>query len=97
MLETINPSHHKEDGIMSITKGTIVRTILLVIVLINIILKNTGNPVIDVSEGTVASLVETIIEIACIAVAWWKNNSFTQNAIKADEFLQKLNATEAKK
>ncbi|BBF45442.1 phage holin [Lachnospiraceae bacterium KM106-2] len=82
---------------MTITKGTIVRTILLVIVLINIILKNTGNPIIQVDEGTVGSLVETIVEIICIAVAWWKNNSFTQNAIKADEFMRKLNDTELKK
>lgn len=76
---------------MTITKGTIVRTIMLVLVLLNWILRQTGHPVIQVDEGSVASFVQLSIEIATIVVAWWKNNSFSQNAIKADGYLRTLN------
>lgn len=75
---------------MKITKGTIVRTIMLVLVLVNLILKSTGNSIINIDEGSVQSLVELLIEAAIIIIAWWKNNSFSQNAIKADEYLQQL-------
>ncbi len=78
---------------MKITKGTIIRTIMLIVVLVNLILKRTGKPVIEIEEGTVASFVETVIELGTIIVAWWENNSFTQNARKADDYLKKLNTT----
>lgn len=79
---------------MKITKGTIVRTIMLVVVLVNLILKSTGNSIINIDEGSVQSLVELLIEAAIIIVAWWKNNSFSQNAIKADDYLQQLQKSE---
>ena len=78
---------------MKITKGTIVRTIMLFLVLINLILKQTGRPILEIEEGTVASFVETVVELGTIIVAWWENKSFTQNARKADEYLNKLNTT----
>lgn len=73
-----------------ISKGTIVRTISLAIVLINIILKKFGVDLINVSESEILTCVEMLIEIAVIVVAWWKNNSYSKNAIKADEFLKEL-------
>lgn len=75
---------------MKISKGTIVRTIMLIIVVLNMILKHFGIDVINVSENEVLSVLEMLIEIATIIVTFWKNNSFTQNAIKADEFLKTL-------
>lgn len=75
---------------MKISKGTIVRTVMLIIVLLNMILKHFGIDVINVSENEVLSVLEMLIEIATIIVTFWKNNSFTQNAIKADEFLKTL-------
>jgi len=62
-------------------------------VLVNLILKRTGKPILEIQEGTVASFVETVIELGTIIVAWWENNSFTQNARKADDYLKKLNTT----
>ncbi|ABX41427.1 phage holin [Lachnoclostridium phytofermentans] len=78
---------------MKLTKGTIIRTIMLILVIVNLILKRTGRPVLDIQEGTVASFVETVIELGTIIIAWWENNSFTQNARKADDYLKKLNTT----
>lgn len=79
---------------MNISKGTIVRTIMLVIVIINMVLKHFGLDVINVSESEVLSAVEILIELAVIIVTFWKNNSFTDKAIKADEFLKTLKESE---
>ena len=79
---------------MKISKGTIVRTIMLIIVIINMILQHFGLDIINVDESQVLSFVEIVIELAVIIVSFWKNNSFTDNAIKADEFLQQLRESE---
>lgn len=75
---------------LKIKKSTIVRTILLVIVLLNMILKALGHPVIEVDEGSIGEFVELVIEIAVLILNWWKNNSFSQSAIKSDEYLEML-------
>lgn len=75
---------------MQISKGTIVRTVMLVIVLLNMILQHFGLDVINVEESEILALVEMLIELAVIVVTFWKNNSFTDKAIKADEFLKTL-------
>jgi SPP1 family holin len=80
---------------MKITKGTIVRTILLIMVIVNFVLERMGVDIIPVSESGILMFVETLIEIAVIGVAWWKNNSFSEKAIKADEFLNELRNSEA--
>lgn len=79
---------------MKVTKSTIIRTIMLIMVIVNIVLERCGIDVIPTDEYTITMIVETLIELAIIVVAWWKNNSYTQNAIKADEFLKSLNAGE---
>lgn len=75
---------------MKITKGTIVRTIVLAIVVINLILKAIGVDLIPTDEYAIAGVVETLVEIGAIAASWWYNNSFTEKARKADEFFQQL-------
>lgn len=75
---------------MKISKGTIVRLIAVVIVIVNLILKAFGKPIIDIDEGTILAVVEAFITIAVVIVSFWKNNSFSEAAIKADEFLKKL-------
>lgn len=75
---------------MKISKGTIVRTVLLLIAIVNMGLQHFGIDVIKVDESEIASLVEYIIQIAIIIVGFWKNNSYTENAIKADELLKRM-------
>lgn len=77
---------------MKISKGTIVRTIVLAMVLLNLLLKALGKPVIDFDEGSILYWLEFAIEIAVIIVTYWKNNSISPAAIKADEFLKELRA-----
>lgn len=79
---------------MKISKSTIVRLILVTLVIVNFILERCGVDVIPADEGTVYMFVETFIEIAIIAVGFWKNNSFTDKAIKADKFLNELRESE---
>jgi SPP1 family holin len=75
---------------MKISKGTIVRTIMMLLVIVNIVLQHMGYDIIDVDESAILTLVELLIEIAIMIVGFWKNNSYTEKAIKADEFLKKL-------
>lgn len=75
---------------MKISKTTIIRTILIVLVIVNIILEKCGVDVIPADEYFITMLVETVLEIAIIIVGFWKNNSFSQAAIKADAFLKQL-------
>lgn len=79
---------------MKISKGTIIRTIALAVVLLNLLLKALGKPLIDFDEGTALYWLEYLIEIAVILVTFWKNNSFSPAAIKADEILKQLKAEE---
>ena len=79
---------------MKISKGTIIRTIALAVVLLNLLLKALGKPLIDFDEGSALVWLEYIIDVAVILVTFWKNNSFSEYAIKADEFLQQLKAEE---
>ena len=78
---------------MKISKWTIARTIGVVLVVVNIFLQRMGYDVINVSESEILALVEVLIEVAIIIVAWWKNNSYSENAIRADEFLKSLRYT----
>lgn len=71
-------------------KSTIIRSICLLIVLINFVLRSTGHDVLNIDESQIAETIEMIISIAVIVLSWWKNNSFTENAQKADEYLEEL-------
>ncbi|MBE6728996.1 MAG: hypothetical protein E7568_02035 [Ruminococcaceae bacterium] len=70
----------------SISKGTIVRTIMVFIVIINIVLEKLGLDIINTNESAVAGIVEVIIEVGSIIASWWYNNSYTELARKADRF-----------
>lgn len=74
----------------NITAGTIARTACLVLALVNQILMVLGYKVIDVSDDTVNTLITTAFTIITALIAWWKNNSFTQAAIEADEVMREL-------
>lgn len=75
---------------MEVTSGTIARTVILVLALINQVLVMFGKSPLNIADDDIATVVSLLFTIASTAVAWWKNNSFTQNAIKADEYLNEL-------
>ena len=73
---------------MNITSGTIARTIILVLALLNQILTAMGHSVINISDESINTLISTGFTIVTAVIAWWKNNSFTQSALKADEVMR---------
>lgn len=75
---------------MKITAETIARTIVLVIALLNQIFAIFGRDQIPIAEDNVYQLVSILFTIGAAIWSWWKNNSVTQNAIKADEYLKEL-------
>lgn len=71
-------------------KAVQVRTIALVIAIINLILYLVGKNSLPVTAEQVWGYLSTILMIVTAIPAWWKNNSITEEAKKADEFLEKL-------
>lgn len=79
---------------VSISKGTVLRTVMLGVVILNMVLKKLGFVIINVTEDEITTFIEIFLELAVIAVAFWKNNSYSEKAIKADEFLKMLKESE---
>lgn len=77
-----------ENSRMTISAGTIARTIILVLALVNQLLTAMGHSVINISDESINTLISTGFTIVTAIVAWWKNNSFTQSALKADEVMR---------
>ena len=75
---------------LTVTKSTIIRTVVLVIALINQVLTSLGYPILPFTDEQVTELISLIFTIGASAWAWWKNNSFTKHAIKADEIKDEL-------
>lgn len=75
---------------MKITAETIARTIVLVIALLNQIFAIFGRDQIPIAEDNIYQLVSILFTIGAAVWSWWKNNSVTKNAIKADEYLKEL-------
>ena len=68
-----------------VTSGTIARTIVLFLALINQVLAMRGIQTIPIAEGDVNTLIATGFTVVTALISWWKNNSFTQAAIRGDE------------
>ena len=73
---------------MKITSGTLARTIILALALINQILSMCGIAVLPIEDAQVETIVTTLWTVIAAVVAWWKNNSFTAPAIEADKSLR---------
>ena len=74
-----------------ISAATVARTACLLLALTNQVLSACGKPVLPIESETVEQLVSAGITTIVSLVAWWKNNSFTTNAIKADQYMKDLN------
>lgn len=67
-----------------ITAGTIARTIVLLLALLNQCLSMAGIQIIPIADEDVNLLVSTAWTVAASLAAWWKNNSFTRAALEGD-------------
>lgn len=79
---------------MTRPQATIVRTVMLVLTILNDVLIFYGKSPINIDESTVYQIVSILATIFVPVWTWWKNNSVTKHARKADEYLDKLKAGE---
>ena len=70
-----------------ISAATLARTAVLLLALTNQVLSAMGKPVLPIESTTVEQLVTAGITTVAALINWWKNNSFTTAALKADETL----------
>jgi len=69
---------------MRVEKGTIIRTILLVVALVNQALVISGKNTLPFSEEQMTEFLSMVFTGVTAISAWWKNNSFTKEAIIGD-------------
>ena len=76
---------------MKIKKSTIVRTIFLVVAIVNRFLTTKGVGFnLFMNEELAGLLADVFLSVVGVVVFWY-NNSFTKNAIAADNYLADLN------
>ncbi|OGO90352.1 MAG: phage holin [Clostridiales bacterium GWF2_38_85] len=76
-----------------VSTETIIRTIILVVTLVNQVLTTLGKNPLPFAEEDIYAVLTTAATIAATAWAWWKNNSFTNAAIAADNYMNEIKAT----
>ena len=70
--------------------ATLARTAALAFALANQVSSAAGKPLLPIESSEVEQFVTTGLTIATALVSWWKNNSFTPEAIEADDYFYKL-------
>lgn len=70
--------------------ATMTRTAVLILALANQILSATGHSPIPVDDAQLEQLISTGMTVVAAIWAWWENNSFTKEAIAADNYLDSL-------
>ncbi len=79
-----------------ISTGTIARTIVLGIALLNQVLTMTGHNPLPWSSEELYQGITGILTVGAALWSWWKNNSFTKQAMQADRYLAELKAAQTK-
>ena len=72
-----------------IEKETIIRTAVLIFALINQALTISVYNPLPFTNEEFGQAVSMVLTAGASLWAWWKNNSFTQDAIKADKQIRK--------
>lgn len=75
---------------MKIKTETIIRTVVLIVALINQGLTIVGWNLLPITDDQIADVITLVFTIGASLWAWWKNNSFTYEAKKADELLDNM-------
>ena len=74
----------------NIKKDTIIRTIVLVIALVNQALTIAGKTPLPFEDEAIVEGLSYLFTAAASLWAWWKTNSFTKNAIEAGQVCEYL-------
>lgn len=73
-----------------VSKGTIIRTACLVLAIVNNALAIAGKSPLPIDDAMLTEVISFVFTVVTSVMAWWKNNSFTSVAIRADEFMKEL-------
>ena len=73
-----------------ISAGTLTRTAVLGLALANQLLSAAGKSVLPIDNAQLEQMTSSGFTVGAAMAAWWKNNSFTPEAIEADEFMTRL-------
>ena len=73
-----------------LSAGTIARTIILLLALINQCLSMAGVSPLPIEDEQVETIITTAWTVIAALIAWWKNNSFTQAALEGDKLMHTL-------
>jgi SPP1 family holin len=74
----------------TVSAGTITRTAVLALALINQLLSALGKPVLPIESAQLEQMISTGFTTVSALVNWWYNNSFTPEAIEADAFMARM-------
>ena len=77
-------THHK------ISASTLARTAALALALTNQVLSAVGKPILPIESAQLEQLISSGLTVAAALASWWNNNSFTPEAIHADELLDQM-------
>lgn len=71
---------------------TIIRTVCLVLALVNQVLAMKGHSLLPITDEQVNELLTLCCTIGASVWAWWKNNSFTHAALEGDRVKDAIKA-----
>ena len=75
---------------MKISKGTIIRTSVLVLAIVNNGLALFGKSPLPIDNEMITEVISFVFTTGAALVAWWKNNSFTDAAIEGDKAMRRI-------
>ena len=73
-----------------ISKKTLLRSAVLLLALLNQLLNLFGLRPLPIESEELNALLSTAITLGAALWNWWKNNSFTAEAVNADRYLKRL-------
>ena len=73
-----------------VSAQTVIRTIVLLVTLVNSVLTMLGKNPLPFAEDELYTALSCVAAIGATLWAWWKNNSFTNAAIEADRLMKSL-------
>ena len=75
---------------MKVSKGTVIRTALLILAIINNLLALFDKSPLPIEDEMLEEVISFLFTTGTALVAWWKNNSFTQAALAGDAVMHDL-------
>ncbi len=77
----------------NVSQGTIIRTVILVLALLNTALALFGKSPLPIEDAMIENVVVFVFDVAASFAAWWKNNDFTPEACEATGLMRAMKAS----